>query len=198
MDSSSAVLKQEINETQQAQHDLAKWKLLVTAALGAAAFGFTGNIGDVSKTNRWLLFFIPFVCAYVDLYDYQYRLRVLVIAKFLREKGADPELKEYEKVCESVRESCQGDFNLGQWAGLGSSLIASLVGPAFYFIRNPVPVPELETIPRLAASAIWLFSLFLVLFFYWDFRRKEGKLSAWSAAAPSLPQGPGEPQAHWT
>jgi hypothetical protein len=174
MDSTSTLLKQEINDTQAAQHDLAKWKLIVTAALGGAAFGFSNN----NQPNLWLLLFIPFVCAYVDLYDYQYRLRVLVIAKFLREKSSDPVLKSYEEACERVRESRAGDFNLGKRAALGSSIVASVVGPLLYFIWNSdTGVQAHVTIPRLVAFAIWLCSISLVVFFYLDFRRKEDKLS---------------------
>jgi hypothetical protein len=63
------------------EHDLAKWKLGVTAALAAAAFGLAGQN---SGPNYWLLLIVPFVCAYVDLYAYQYELRIRVIARFLR------------------------------------------------------------------------------------------------------------------
>jgi len=193
MDSSSNVLKQEINDTQAAQHDLVKWKLIVTAALGAAAFGITGS----PKPNLWLLFFIPFVCAYVDLYDYQYRLHVLVIAKFLREKGRDPEMKEYEGECERVRENCTGDFNLGKWAGLGSSVVASVIAPLFYFIGNPVDVTQgLVTIPRVAGVLVWLGSVVLIFVFYWGFRRKEDKLAESPTGHPAGPPPHLPPQPH--
>jgi hypothetical protein len=179
MEFSSTLLKQEINDTQAAQHDLAKWKLLVTASLGAAAFGLVEK-GDPERF-RWLLLFIPFVCAYVDLYDYQYRLRVFVIARFLREMGSDPELKKYEQECQRVRESCADDiFDVGRWAGLGSSLVASIVGPLIYFLLNPGRLALL-----MVAAAIWFFGLFLIFFFYWDFRQKERKLTADSTAVAS-------------
>ncbi|HVU48028.1 MAG TPA: hypothetical protein VHD85_17995 [Terracidiphilus sp.] len=174
MDSTSALLKQEINQTQEAEHDLAKWKLVVTAALGATAFGLAGQ----SNTNLWLLLFIPFVCAYVDLYDYQYRLRVFVIAMFLRERARDEELKEYEWACEHIRQSRAKDFDLGKWAGLGSSVVASILGPLFYVLalfNNKAH--EVIAMPLSATIPIWIFSLILVVYLYWDFHQKEKKLS---------------------
>src|ERR1039458_532731 len=127
--SSPALLKEEINKTQDAEHDLAKWKLGVTAAMGAAAFGLSKD----NSPSYWLLFLVPFVCAYVDLYDYQYRLRTLVIAKFLRERAGDPVLAEYEERC--AKERHERVFDLGTMAGISSSIGASIFGPVFYFLK---------------------------------------------------------------
>ena len=89
-------LKEEINKNNEMEHDLAKWKLGVTAALGAAAFGLGKDCGT---PPYWLLLFVPFVCAYIDLFVYQYELRILVIARFLRQHHQDGDkfLMKYEK-----------------------------------------------------------------------------------------------------
>lgn len=167
--SSPGLLKEEINKTQDSEHDLAKWKLAVTAALGAAAFGLSKE----SSTSFWLLFFVPFACAYVDLYDYQYRLRVLEIAKFLRLQHDDPVLHAYEEHCSGVRKG--RNFDLGKWAGLGSSVGASLFGPVFYFL---VPHGSVDTllVPSWCALIIWGFGLLLVVALFLYFRKREAEL----------------------
>jgi hypothetical protein len=164
-----ALLKEEINKTQEAEHDLAKWKLAVTAALGAAAFGFSKEGGS----SYWLLFLVPFACAYVDLYDYQYRLRVLEIAVFLRGQTQDPVLQAYEKHCADVRKG--RNFNLGKVAGIGSSLCASLFGPAFYELA---PRSAIDTwyLPEHWAMTIWWIGIALVVYLYVDFDLRERKL----------------------
>jgi len=188
---SMQLLKREINQTQEDEHDLAKWKLIVTAALGATALGLSGE--NHSSPPLWLLLFIPFVCAYVDLYDYQYRLRVLVIAKFIREQGDDPELKKYEAECERVRESCAGDFSLGKAAGLGSSIVLSALGPVLYLIQfSDKQVSTILPIPRAIAVLTWLFGVALVIYLYRAFRQKEEKLSPVKHPAPL----PGASQPH--
>jgi hypothetical protein len=187
--SSPTLLKEEINKTQDAEHDLAKWKLGVTAALGTVAFG-------LSKDNApayWLLFLVPFVCAYVDLYDYQYRLRTLVIAKFLREEAGDPVLQAYENRCAAQRE--KHTFNLGTMAAISSSIGASIFGPVFYFflrlpaptgapitpaVPNCVPVPPAVSDSLLVrpvyALAIWVVGIALVIGLYLHFRYKEREI----------------------
>jgi len=175
------LLKKEINQTQEDEHDLAKWKLIVTAALGATALGLTGQ----TDSNLWLLLFIPFVCAYIDLYDYQYRLRVLVIAKFIREQSVDPNLRKYEGECERLRESCAGDFSFGKAASLGSSIGLSVLGPVLYVIRfSDKPLREILTVPHEMAIPAWLFGIALVIYLYLAFRQKEEKLSPSEHSAP--------------
>jgi len=171
MDTTLTLLKEEINKTQDAEHDLAKWKLGVTAALGAAAFG-------LSKDNSpiyWLLFLVPFVCAYVDLYDYQYRFRTLVIAKFIRENPSDPILQSYEKTCEAVRK--KHVFDIGRRAAISSSIGASVFGPLFYFL-NPAHSNAPNTLlvsPRFAL-VIWFIGVLCVIALYLNFLYKEKKL----------------------
>ena len=178
--STPALLKGEINTTQEQEHDLAKWKLIATGVLGAAAFGLSG---EQHVPNYWLLFFVPFVCAYVDLYDYQYRLRVLVIGKFLRDQESDPELQSYEKRCEALRQQRSRDFDLGKWAGIGSSIGASLFGPLFYFFRRPQEkVPDTLLVSPSVALTMWGAGILLVFLLYLDFLRKERKIAGRPAA----------------
>jgi hypothetical protein len=146
------LLKEEINKSTEAQHDLAKWKLAVTAALGAAAFG----LPPLDKPNYLLLFIVPFVCAYIDLYIYQYQLRTLVIARFIRESSGDSVLKAYEDKCKKVREGL--GFKLSDWAACGSSIGATLFG-AFFQVRHT----DLDI--RLV-SVIWVIGAALVIGLY--------------------------------
>lgn len=183
MDSTLSLLKQEINTTMEAQHDLAKWKLAVTAALGAAAFGLSKE----GPKSYWLLLFVPFVCAYIDLYAYQYEFRILVIARFLREHAQeDTVLQEYEKECEKWRR--KDIFSLGNWAGFGCSLGVSVIGPAFYVLQridNPAGANSL-LVPPAAATTIWLLGVLLIVFLWRRFTDETQKFSMKSNARPGI------------
>ncbi len=158
-------LKDEINKANEQEHDLAKWKLAVAAALGVAAFGITKD----SQPSHWLLLLVPFVCAYIDLYAYQYQLRIMALAQFLRrdQPEDDPVLRQYELACLNWRNN--GAFSLGTGAGLGSSILASVAGPIFYFLV-PKRQPDSLLVPTCWAVYIWLFGLFLIIFLYVYFR----------------------------
>jgi hypothetical protein len=173
MDSVHSLLKQEINTTVGAEHDLAKWKLGVTAALGAAAFGLTKD-----GPSHWLLLLVPFVCAYVDLYAYQYQLRIRVIARFLREHPAkgDELLQAYELECEKWRG--KGVFSLGNWAGFGCSLGASAIGPVFYVVhrRQYTGLYNL-LVSHAGAGMVWLVGVLLILILWLYFRCLAGVIS---------------------
>ena len=77
-------IRQEIRETQTTRSDLFKWKLIISAALGAVGLGITkGSQSNDYSSNLDLAFcLIPFVCACVDLLSYHLNLRILVINKF--------------------------------------------------------------------------------------------------------------------
>jgi hypothetical protein len=183
MDSPLTLLKEEINKTQEAEHDLAKWKLGVTAALGSLAFGLTKD----SNPNYWLLLFIPFVCAYIDLYAYQYQSRIAVIARFLRENPSDdPLLQTYEMACQEWRR--QGIFSLGRRAGFGCSIAATILSPAFYFIRN---WDYLSVHPRTgmhtAAAIVWLSGFLLIIFLWRQAREQIANISNPGKKQPDAP-----------
>jgi hypothetical protein len=175
MDSTLTLLKQEINKTMEAEHDLAKWKLGVTAALGAAAFGFGQN---GSSPSYWLLLFVPFVCAYVDLFNYQYELRIRVIARFLRKPGQGDELlQKYEQECDDQRG--KRIFSLGNWAEFGCSLGASILGPIFYVLHNKYYNSDKGSllVSRPAAGIIWFLGVLLIVFLWLYFQYQALKLS---------------------
>jgi hypothetical protein len=120
------LLKQEINQTLEAEHDFAKWKLLVAAALGATALGL-----DKGGTPHYsLLLFIPFVCAYIDIHLYQYQARILVLAQFIRDYHPplalpDTVLQDYESRVAGLR--TKHIFDLGQYANFAASIGLSIV-----------------------------------------------------------------------
>ena len=161
MDSAFALLKGEINKTQEAEHDLAKWKIAVVAVLGAAALA----VGKEANLNKaWLLLFVPFVCAYIDLYSYQYSLRILVIAKFLREypKGDDDVLRDYEIECADLRKS-KKTFSLGSRAGTAASVVLSAIWPAFYVIQRSEGVGLAKALSSLnLREYLWVLIVWLV------------------------------------
>jgi hypothetical protein len=171
MESTLITLKEEINKTNEAEHDLAKWKLGVTAMLGAAAFGL-GR--DPENPQYWLLLFVPFVCAYVDLFSYQYELRIRVIARFLRVYGdGDPLLRDYERECEQERK--KGVFSLSNVAEFGCSLAASVIGPLFYLLQN-VPHQRSDSwlVSPAAAAGVWIggVALIVALWVYFHVRAR--------------------------
>jgi phosphorylase kinase alpha/beta subunit len=126
------LLKEEINQTLESEHDFAKWKLIVAAGLGATALG----LGQGSTRQTWLLLFIPFACAYIDLHISQYQARILVLAQFIRRYyptatgyGGDTALQDYEKYVHQLRASKGHFFDLGQFAHRLASFGLSLAGP---------------------------------------------------------------------
>ena len=167
MDSSLSLLKEEINKTNEQLHDLAKWKL------GVAAFGITKD----SKPNHWLLLLVPFVCAYIDLYAYQYQVRIMALAHFLRHQpaGHDQVLGEYELACDKWRGG--GAFSLGTMAELGSSFGTSLAGPIFYLlvVRQDKTQPSTLLVTPATAVVIWLLGLLLIVVLWQYFRSKKKK-----------------------
>jgi hypothetical protein len=176
MDSALNLLKEEINKTNEAEHDLAKWKLGVTAALGAAAFGLADK---TSNPNYWLLLLVPFVCAYIDLYAYQYQFRILVIARFLREHPEDDAvLQSYEELCERRRR--EGIFSLGSRAGIACSLGASLLGPLLYLLRRWHESGKFFSIqpPLVVAGVLWFVGVLLIVSLWGRFKYQAKKISS--------------------
>lgn len=122
------VLKGEINQAIEAEHDFAKWKLIVVAAIGGVSLG----LGKEANPNYWLLLLIPFACMYIDLELCQLQLRMLVLAQFIRACPAveeDTILQEYENRCADLRLSTPRAFNLGQSASRAASVGLSVVTP---------------------------------------------------------------------
>lgn len=165
--SSAITLKEEIIKTNEQEHDLAKWKFIVTAALGAAAFGF-GH--DQTRRNYWLLLFIPFTCAYIDLFVYQYGLRILAIARFLRDHHDDSLLNDYEMWCEEQR--ANHVFSLGSIADLSASIGVSVLGAAGYVLGERFNGgSEIPFVPLWLAAVLWSIGIFLIVFL-WTYHKK--------------------------
>ena len=80
-------LRSYIIEAHKARIDLFKWKLILTAGLGAAALGILGT-QNVTRAG-YLLALIPLVCLYVDLLCVDQTLRVVVIARYLHLVAAE-------------------------------------------------------------------------------------------------------------
>lgn len=152
------LLKEEINETTKSEHDFDKWKLIVVAALGAAALGM-GK--DASENHYWLMLCIPFVCAYIDLHSYQLQTKIMVIARFIREHGEeDATLQNYEKICYELHKDKV--FYLGQYANLSASIILSMLAPAFAVARYWGPIGRLDANAWIAIS-LWAVGIFLIV-----------------------------------
>lgn len=169
MDTSN-LLKQEANKTLEDLHDYSKWKLIVASALTATALELSGWPVGLSP---WLLVFVPYACAYIDLNCYQYLLRIFLIAKVLRSSSDDSLLSEYEKQCETYRE--KGVFGFGLFAQIGSSIIFSIVTLVFAVGRLIIDKIELQNLGDLNLSAlpvIWLVGLVPVILCYTSFNKK--------------------------
>ncbi|HXO04329.1 MAG TPA: hypothetical protein VN884_01730 [Candidatus Sulfotelmatobacter sp.] len=163
----SHLLKGEINQTLDSLHDFAKWKLIVTSALAGAGFGLTSNNQD--KPHYWLLLFIPFACAYVDLNCYQYLIRIAVLARSLREHADDPLLRIYERECNELREK-YGIFDLGKYAGVGASLAVSIVAPGFAVAAFSTT----KDINFYVSIAVWVLGILLIVAL-WSFFKGKNK-----------------------
>ncbi len=159
-------LKEEINQTLEDLHDFAKWKLIVVAALTSTALGLLDPKRGLAP---WLLVFVPYACAYVDLNCYQYLLRIFLISKVLREcKDAGPLLCEYERQCEVYRK--KGIFTFGLFAQIGCSLVFALVPLGFAVDQLRADKTSLQNIGPLLAT--WMVGMVLIVFCYRAYKRK--------------------------
>lgn len=174
------LLKQEISQTMESQHDFAKWKLIVVAGLGTAALGL-GKENLPNLPHYWLLLFIPFACAYIDLHSYQYQNRIMVIAHFIRDyrpggavQGDDAALQAYENLCQSFRK--KHIFDLGQYANVAASITLSVVaGLAPWFSPGSAPQqapqqPQQAPQHMLAMECLWIVGVLLILLL-WFYHR---------------------------
>jgi hypothetical protein len=163
------LLKQEINTTMEDLHDFAKWKLIAVSSLAAAGLGLAQPV--LQAKLFWLLVFVPYACAYVDLNCYQYLLRIFLIAKVLRKSADDQLLNAYEQQCETQRN--KGFFGLGIFAQLGSSLAFSVVLPGFalpQFLR-------MSFVTSASAFGVWLLGTVSVIACYVSFGKKAALLT---------------------
>lgn len=132
-------LRDEVIASQVARNGYLKWKIVLIAALGAVGLGIYRNTGH---TFPAILGFIPLVCAYVDALCIHNDIRMLIIAKYLRNgiKGwsgladtgreaelkidpPDPHMTAYEELCAGSRFI----FSIESAALLWTSVIASVL-----------------------------------------------------------------------
>ncbi len=74
-------LRDELLETQKARTSLTRWKIVIIAATGAAAFKIGGL--EFEFDNRVLLVLLPVMCVYVDGLIFHYAWRVKEIGYFV-------------------------------------------------------------------------------------------------------------------
>jgi hypothetical protein len=109
-------LPDEILQAQQSRSDLLKWKLVITALLGAAGFG----LSEKATPAPLLLALIPFACLYVDLLCHNLSIRQIMIGRFYAKMRNDP----YEQF---VADSRHNDvFSMEDWALTSSTVLVCL------------------------------------------------------------------------
>ena len=139
-------LRAEVINAQQARTELLKWKLFLSAVLGAAGLGLDAS-SNLPKAPL-VLCCIPLVCAYVDLICAHLSLRMLVIGAFLRTAKAGRDC-DYERFVEKARHlgaagepkagggAGKSAYALEDWASYGASFLLSL-GVAFVGVVRAV------------------------------------------------------------
>lgn len=92
-------LRYEVVEAQKARTDLMKYKLVVTAILGAVAIG----VGPAAGAERvpYVVGMIPAVALYVDAVCNHNDIRMMVIGRYLR--SSDSPYRGYEEVAHHMR-----------------------------------------------------------------------------------------------
>ena len=137
--------RQEIIETQKTRSDLLKWKLIISASLGAIGLSVnplnssSPGVSNYDSPVDLAFCLIPFVCTYVDLLCYHLNLRMFVISKFFQRlqtnkpnKNQDKEweswqdiylFRKYEETCTELRSA----FSLESLALKWSTIILSLI-----------------------------------------------------------------------
>jgi hypothetical protein len=123
------LLRNEVIESEKAQADFIKWKLILVASLGSASLGFSKS--ELIGNAEYLICLVPLVCAYADLVYFHQALRIVVIGAFLRSIDIEEHphtslLKAYESFTETTRSKERSDsFAFEGWAVRGSSLTLS-------------------------------------------------------------------------
>ncbi|CAK8710505.1 hypothetical protein GKODMF_00505 [Candidatus Electrothrix gigas] len=112
-------LSEEIIDAHRTRADFLKWKLLITAALGAAGLGLSKD--TVGKDTTALLALIPLVCVYVDLLCTNLNQRIILIGTHFAQQHGDA----YECRCRAAGD--KGWFNLEDSALYGSTYAACII-----------------------------------------------------------------------
>ncbi|CAK8725155.1 hypothetical protein KKHLCK_16005 [Candidatus Electrothrix laxa] len=112
-------LSEEIIDAHRTRADFLKWKLLISAALGAAGLGLSKD--TVGKDTTALLALIPLVCVYVDLLCTNLNQRIILIGTHFAQQHGDA----YECRCRAAGD--KGWFNLEDSALYGSTYAACII-----------------------------------------------------------------------
>jgi len=161
-------LRDEIIESQRAQGNMAKWKLILIAAIAATALGVVSKTADTRHAG--VLALLPLVCMYVDVLCYHSGARVLTIARFFRTRlppSADEEspFTAYEWFIQKHRRrfAIEGIAMLG--VTIVSSAIVLLVGRSDD-TRRLLGLPELTGEQRMLFAISGAAGLLLSTLFY--------------------------------
>ena len=165
-------LRDEIIESQKARTDLIKWKLILVAAIGGAAFGIGSTVTGAENPPVVLLALVPIVCLFVDAVCIHNEIRILMIARFIRGGALGAVPKQYEDYCREIR---LWWFSLEE-AGLllttvGLSALIGIAGSSD-LLRNlmTLPKPVDDSVSALlqwsGAMGVTLGLLFHVVYFY--------------------------------
>ncbi len=120
-------LRDEIIESEKARTDLMKWKLILVAAIGAAALGI-GSTASTGNHPTVLLAFIPFVCLYVDAVCFHNEIRIMTIARFLRTWDKVSVERKYEEYCTKNRSHFSLESFALLWTTLSLSALVLVIG----------------------------------------------------------------------
>jgi len=151
-------LRSEIVETQKVRSDLLKWKLIITAVLGAAGLGLSKDL-QITAEARYLLCLIPLVCQYVDMLCKNLNMRTYVISRYILSENRT---KSYETFAQEARAMDKIDFSWEffwgykkkkidayaledialQWSTRVLSTMVIILGFHFYPIKNGVLDPS--------------------------------------------------------
>lgn len=142
-------LRSEIVESQKADIEFVKWKLIAVAAVTSILFG-VGSDRERDPQLQLLIFLIPLICAYVDLVSITLAMRILTIAAFLREQNDIYECRVHQMRTNKGR----NPFMFVPVAVHGSSLAISLVIFSAGIFGWQTNWDHLRTVAYLSAGAI--------------------------------------------
>lgn len=135
-------LPDEILQAQASRSELLKWKLLLMAGLGAAAFG----LGEGKGVAPVLLALIPLACVYVDLLCSNLNIRQIAIGTYYRTECND----KYEGLCHENRRA----YRMEDWSLYGSTRVVCVLLILFALSGAPVIVHGTEGGASAAAEPV--------------------------------------------
>jgi len=163
-------LRSEIIDAEKARADFQKWKLVLVAALGAAALGLGSYTHPQQPLLSLLLCGIPLVCGYVDLLCKHITLRIMVIGTYLRKLNeanvAANNILDYEGFAQKTRKKIN-PYVLEDWVMHGSTLVLSIAVAGYglwAWAAQNSPLRSLNVWPYLVSGLLGL-GMFLLVHF---------------------------------